>query len=70
MHTLLRAHTISGTVLEAEVLGSVCGNEVVLFHWDLVTGALNIETKSTLLQEFGQLWFTIRVHALMKMVLE
>ena len=63
MRTLLRAYTIRGTVSEAEVLVSVC----VLFHWDLLTGALNIETKSTLLQEFAQLWLTIRVHAFTKM---
>ena len=50
MRTLLRAHTISGTVSEAEVLASVCGSDDVLFHWDLLTGVLNIETKSTLLQ--------------------
>ena len=55
VHTLLRAHTIGGTVSEAEVLASDCGNEDVLFHWDLYTGALNIETKSTLLQEFAHL---------------
>ena len=71
VRTLLRAHTISGTVSEAEVLlASVCGNDDVLFHWDLLTGAVNIETKSTLLQEFAQLWLTIRVHAFTKMVLE
>ena len=70
MRTLLRAHTISGIVSEAEVLASVCGNDDVLFHWDLLTGVLNIETKSTLLQEFVQLWLTIRVHAFTKMVLE
>ena len=58
------------TVSEAEVLASVCGNDDVLFHWDLLTGVLNIETKSTLLQEFVQLWLTIRVHAFTKMVLE
>ena len=39
VRTLLRAHTISGNVSEAEVLASVCGNDDVLFHWDL-TGAL------------------------------
>ena len=49
VRTLLRAHTISGTVSEVEVLASVCGNDDVLFHWDLLTGALSIETKSTLL---------------------
>ena len=70
VRTLLRAHTISGTVSEAEVLASVCGSDDVLFHWDLLTGVLNIETKSTLLQEFVQLWLTIRVRAFTKMVLE
>ena len=70
MRTLLRTHTISGTVSEAEFLASVCGNDDVLFHWDLLTGPLNIESKSTLLQECAQLWLTIRVHAFTKLVLE
>ena len=42
----------------------------VLFHWDLSTCAFNIETKSTLLQEFAQLRLTIRAHAFTKMVWE
>ena len=65
-----QGNTISGTVSEAEVLASVCGNDDELFQWDLLTGPLNIETKSTLLQKFTQLWLIIRVHAFTKMVLE
>ena len=45
VRTLLRAYTISGTVSEAEVLASVCGSDDVLFHWDLLTGVLNIEQR-------------------------
>lgn len=68
--TMLRTLTIGSTVSEADVLASVCSNEDVLFHWDLLTGALNTETGSILLQEFAQLWLTIRAHAYTRMVLE
>jgi hypothetical protein len=67
---LLTQHVICGTVSEAEILSTLTANEDVLFHWDLLTGTLTTEAQSALLKEFVQLWMTIRVHALTRMLLE
>ena len=57
-------------MLEAEIVTSVCCNEDVLFHWDILTGSLSLDVRNALLRDCVQLWVTIRVHVFTKMVLE
>ena len=70
MKTLLKAHVPSGTVPEAEIVTSLCCDEDVLFHWDLLTGSLSLDARNALLRDCVQLWVTIRAHAFTRIVLE
>ena len=48
---LLKAHVPGGTVPEAELVTSICCNEDVLFHWDILTGSLSLYARSELLRD-------------------
>ena len=52
---LLKAHVPGGTVPEAELVTSICCNEDVLFHQDILTGSLSLYARSELLRDCAQL---------------